>query len=63
MQYGHRIAPGSKRPEGAPPTIRKNLSKKEKAQKYRDLCSQGPKVIIDCEFSKLMVPKEQLSLA
>ena len=39
-KYGYRITPGSRRPEGAPPNIWKNLSKEDTAE-----LSKGAKTV------------------
>ena len=39
------------------------LKKHEKQQLYKELCSKGPSIIIDCEFDSLMDSREQLSMS
>ena len=35
-----------------------HLSKKEKLDKFKELCQSGPTVVIDCEFEHLMLEQE-----
>jgi hypothetical protein len=38
-------------------------SKQEKVKMFRELCSKGPTVMIDCEFEHLMLEPEIKSMA
>ena len=38
------------------------ISKKEKQKLFFELCKQGPKIIIDCDYEDLMIEKEIKSL-
>ena len=40
----------------------RKLSKKEKQKLFQDLCLQGPRIVIDCDFESLMMEKEIKSL-